>query len=234
MYFIYIYIYTCASKCGPRRWGARCGRPFARPQGRRWCPLPPPNPFVSFDFSRTVTSLSLFHFSLSLWCPRVWSRDRRSLDPRRWVFPLPFPSLSLSLLPLPFFSPARLPYPRAPRRPRPALPAPRPRPAACPGRVRPRPGRASAARLGRAPSATCPGRAPDCALTRPCPSPCPGSLAPRARPRFACPRHAQRAPASATVVALRLTLVLIYFKFSLVDVLRRALRRATILLIYIY
>jgi hypothetical protein len=33
----------------------------------------------------------------------------------------------------------------------------------------------------------------------------------------------------ATVVALRLTLVLIYFNFSLVDVLRRALRRATIL-----
>jgi hypothetical protein len=53
----------------------------------------------------------------------------------------------------------------------------------------------------------------------------------------------------ATVVALRLTLVLIYFYFGLVDVLRRALRhatvhskfvfinmlhRATILLIYIY
>jgi hypothetical protein len=32
----------------------------------------------------------------------------------------------------------------------------------------------------------------------------------------------------ATVVALRLTLVLIYFNFSLVDVLRRALRRATV------
>jgi hypothetical protein len=28
-------------------------------------PLPPPDPFVSFDFSRAVTSLSLFHLSLS-------------------------------------------------------------------------------------------------------------------------------------------------------------------------
>jgi hypothetical protein len=32
----------------------------------------------------------------------------------------------------------------------------------------------------------------------------------------------------ATVVALRVTLVLMYFNFSLVDVLRRALRRATV------
>jgi hypothetical protein len=32
----------------------------------------------------------------------------------------------------------------------------------------------------------------------------------------------------ATVVALRLTLVLIYFNFGLVDVLRRALHRATV------
>jgi hypothetical protein len=32
----------------------------------------------------------------------------------------------------------------------------------------------------------------------------------------------------ATIVALRLTLVLIYFNFSLVDVLHRALHRATV------
>jgi hypothetical protein len=65
--------------------------------------------------------------------------------------------------------------------------------------------------------------------------------------------HGSRALVRATVVALRLTLVVIYFNFGLVDVLgralrratvhskfvfinmlRRALRRATILLIYIY
>jgi hypothetical protein len=38
----------------------------------------------------------------------------------------------------------------------------------------------------------------------------------------------QRALARAIVVALRLPLVLIHFSFSLVDVLRRALRRATV------
>jgi hypothetical protein len=46
--------------------------------------------------------------------------------------------------------------------------------------------------------------------------------------RFACPRHAQHALARATVVALRLTLVLIHFNCCLVDVLRRALCRATV------
>jgi hypothetical protein len=51
---------------------------------------------------------------------------------------------------------------------------------------------------------------------------------PRAPARFVCPRNAQRALARATVVALRLTLVLIHFNCCLVDVLRRALRRATV------
>jgi hypothetical protein len=61
----------------------------------------------------------------------------------------------------------------------------------------------------------------------PCPSPCPG-LTPRAPARFARPWHAQRALARATVVARRSTLVLIHFNFSLVDMLRRALSRATV------
>jgi hypothetical protein len=51
---------------------------------------------------------------------------------------------------------------------------------------------------------------------------------PRAPARLACPRHAQHALAHATVVALRSTLGLIHFNFSLVDVLHRALRRATV------
>jgi hypothetical protein len=72
------------------------------------------------------------------------------------------------------------------------------------------------------------GRAPGRALARPCPSPYPVGLAPRAPARLACPRHAQHALARATVVALRSTLVLIHFNFSLVDVLRRALRRAMV------
>jgi hypothetical protein len=63
---------------------------------------------------------------------------------------------------------------------------------------------------------------------RPCPSPCPGSFTPRAPAQFACPHHAQRALARATIVALRLTLVLIHFNCCLVDVLRHALRRATV------
>jgi hypothetical protein len=45
---------------------------------------PPPNPFVSFDFlPRSNLPLPLPPLSLSPWCPRVWRRDRRSLDPRR-------------------------------------------------------------------------------------------------------------------------------------------------------
>ena len=65
---------------------ARPWRPLPSPCAR---PLPPPDPFVSFDFSRAVTSLSLFHLSLSPWCPRVWSRHRRNLDPRAAPSPAP-------------------------------------------------------------------------------------------------------------------------------------------------
>jgi hypothetical protein len=105
-------------------------------------PLPPPDPFVSFDFSHAVTSLSLFHLSLSPWCPRVWSRDRQNLDPRGEFSPSP--SL-LPLLPLPFFSPhaASLPAPRAASALPPASPCPGvPRP--LPGEPRPLPRRALA------------------------------------------------------------------------------------------
>jgi hypothetical protein len=60
---------------GPRAPGAACP-PHAR--------APSPDPFVSFDFSHTVTSLSLFHLSLS---PRgalaFGDGDHRSLDPQR-------------------------------------------------------------------------------------------------------------------------------------------------------
>jgi hypothetical protein len=102
---------------------------------------------------------------------------------------------------------------------------------------------------GRAPSAARPGPRPRAPLPEPVPR---RPRAPRActvrvpSARAACSR-------AATVATLRLTLVLIHFNFSLVDVLRRALRRtkvrskfvcikvlrralrrATILLIYIY
>jgi hypothetical protein len=91
-----------------------------------------------------------------------------------------------------------------------------------------------------------PGRAwwsrPAVPRPRPCSRPCPGDSRPTRL-------HGSRA----TIVELRSTLVLIHFNFSLVDVLRRTLRRvtvhfkfvlfnvlrrtlrrATILLIYIY
>jgi hypothetical protein len=51
--------------CGPARPGpARA--PLTPPALPMRVPLPPPDPFVSFDFSRAVTSLSVFHLSLSL------------------------------------------------------------------------------------------------------------------------------------------------------------------------
>jgi hypothetical protein len=90
-------------RCGPARPGparAPLPTPCARP--------PPPDPFVSFDVSRAVTSLSLFH-NLSL-SPRgalgFGDGDHRSWIPE--VSSPPFSSLSL-FLSLPFFSPARAP-----------------------------------------------------------------------------------------------------------------------------
>jgi hypothetical protein len=184
------------------------------------CPLHAcPLPLISFShlISLAQQLLSLSHLSPS---PRgalgFGDGDRRSFDPRG--------ELSLSL-PLPFFIPAwpllarpapAARFPRRAPRPGPALRRLWPAPRHC------APAAPLTARLGRAP-----GRAPDRALARPCPCPCPGSLAPRAPARFACPRHAQRAFARATVLALRSTLVLIHFNFNLVNVLRHVLRRAT-------
>jgi hypothetical protein len=120
-------------------------------------------------------------------------------------------------------SPEPLPGEPPPRRARPAqrprapVAAPRPRALVTCPRLR----------LGRMPWPR-PDRAPGRAFACSCPSSCPGSPAPRARARFACPRHAQRALARAIVVARRSTLILIHFNFSLVNVLRCALRRATV------
>jgi hypothetical protein len=182
---------------------------------RPWrpCPpharTPPPDPFLSFDFSRAVTSISLFYLSLSPWCPRPWNDDRRSLDPRGEL-PSP-PLLSLSLLPLPFFFPARPPCPRpytlplglAPRAaPRASLGRARRAPP-CPSEPLPTPGAGGSA-PARAPlprRARPPPRAP---ASRPCPGgyalvarlvPRPGppgrALAVRPRP---CPRLCPRVP----------------------------------------
>jgi hypothetical protein len=182
---------------------------------------PPPDPFVSFDFSRAITSLSLFHLSLS---PRgalgFGDGDRRSLDPRGEL-PL---SLSLSLsLPHPFFlpawplpcalpSPARAPSPRAPpprRRASPRRPAPSPRVApspAVPSRTRPHAlsasGGSPASRL-RPPARRrlgCPPRArrqSGPAPAAPCASaPGGGSSAPAPRPGLAPSRARARGPSA--------------------------------------
>jgi hypothetical protein len=281
---------------GPRAPGAPLPSPCARPCPPHARAPPPPGLFLSFDFSRAVTSLSLFHLSLSPWFPRVWRRDRQSLDPRGErplpSPPLPYPSLS----PLPFF----FPWPRALPLTR-ALPCSRTRPGRVPALAACPPGRAPSRALcplpggpprrapslpWRAPSPAralpCPGepspsqplrgeprprRAPplpggpprrDPASSRPappqrappCASPRTGGRAPvatpRSRPRPPLPEPVPwqlRAPRACTVcvpsaraacsracdvVALRSTLVLIHFNFSLVDVLRRALHRATV------
>jgi hypothetical protein len=76
--------------------------------------------------------------------------------------------------------------------------------------------------------------APRAVLAAPSPAPAhararaPVALTPRAPARLVWHRRAQRALARTTVVVRRSTLSLIHFNFSLVDVLRRALRRVTI------
>jgi hypothetical protein len=220
-------------------------------------------PLSHLIFSHAVTSLSLLHLSLSPWCPRVWRRDRRSLDPRG-EFPLPSPSSP------PRGLPAR---PARPSAPRPTSPHGRTAPSRARPRVLPVPGGGGPRRAPPLPVVFprrrlgCPPHArqqsgPTLVAPRPRP---PARLhpAPAARPRararlapgggglaptprrasipglepsvapcraLACPRHAQRTFARATVVARRSAPVLIHFNFSLVNV----LRRATILLIYIY
>jgi hypothetical protein len=74
---VVVHVVGLDPRCGPARSGPRA---------------PPPDPFLSFDY----TSLSL-----SPWCPRSWNGDRQSLDSRG---ELP--------LPLPFLFPARPPCPR--------------------------------------------------------------------------------------------------------------------------
>jgi hypothetical protein len=148
-------------------------------------PLPPPNPFVSFDF--------LPHSNLPLPLPPLSPRGALGFGveiAEIWIprgeFP-PSPSLSLSLSPppplllpraasLPALRAASLPALRAAVGPAPAPPlspssraAPRPCPAPPPRRAPPRP-------------CPLPGRAPRRALARPalrpCPRPCPGDSRP--------------------------------------------------------
>jgi hypothetical protein len=165
----------------------------------------------------------------------VWPSSARAPLPQR------APPL---LSPLPRRAPHLGPAPAA--SPRPASPPPRrasPLPCRAPSLpARPPPGKHLPARALLCPGEPVPAASPSPAAPpavarhapphapRPAPWPRPVAaplLAPVPR-RLACLRHAQRALARATVVALRSTLVLIHFNFSLVDVLRRALRRATV------
>jgi hypothetical protein len=118
---------------------------------------PPPGPFLSFDFSRAVTSLSLFHLSLSprgalglgmviagVWIPEV-SFPSPSLYPPP---PLLLPhtaSLPAPLRATPRASLSRAPSPSPPRRAPPLpgepLPVPGGAPALCLRPPRPRPPR---------------------------------------------------------------------------------------------
>jgi hypothetical protein len=175
------------------------------------CAPPSPNPVVSFDFL-PCSNFPLPPFSLSPWCPRVWRRDRRSLDPRRCVFPSPSLSLSPSspslLLPLT----ARPPLPRHAPWWRPSRAASRARPAppgeSRPGRAPPRiapPPPASPAPVeplpaSRPPAEPLPRVAPPAAPSavpwpapRPCPRPCAPAVPPAA-PSRALARS--RAPAA--------------------------------------
>jgi hypothetical protein len=101
-------------RCGPARPSLARSGPRAPGAPAHLMRPPPPDPFVSFDFSRAVTSLSLFHLSLS---PRgalgfgveiagVWI-------PGGEFFPSP--SLFSLSSPSPSSSPMRPPCSRAPR-----------------------------------------------------------------------------------------------------------------------
>jgi hypothetical protein len=140
-------------------------------------------------------------------------------SPRALLVPGEPPSPSREPPPLSRALPARTPSPRrAPPRARPPLPRrARPRREPLPGGS-PRHGPPHAPRPAPWPRP----------VVAPLLVPVPRRFASHAPARLACLRHAQRSLARATVVALRSTLVLIHFNFSLVDVLRRALRRATV------
>jgi hypothetical protein len=155
------------------------------------CPLPPPDPFASFDFSRAVTSLSLFHLSLS---PRgalgfgveiagIWIPGGEFSPPLLFSLSPPPPLL------LP--SPARPPCPRAradpgepsPRRALPGPDEPSPR-RALPGPRRARPPAPLSSPRARAPGEPSPRRSlpgPVEPLPAPCPPRWPEPLPRRAR-----------------------------------------------------
>jgi hypothetical protein len=149
---------------------------------------PPPDSFVSFDFSRAVTSLSLFHLSLS---PRgalgfgveivgIW------IPGGEFSPPLPSPSLSP---PPPLLLLHAASLPARPRRPRPPRPH---RPVAAPAssRVCARAAPSARPRARRAPPHA---RAPSRPRRAQPPAPLPS---PRARaPREPSPCHALLAPA---------------------------------------
>jgi hypothetical protein len=182
----------------------------------------PPSLFLSFDFSRAATSLSLPPLS-PCGALGLGDGDRRSLDPRGELpSPLPlslFPSPSPSYLP--HGLPACAPLGRASRArpwPRPHCPSAAPAPSRAWSRTLPggsRPRRLAPPRWpcspGRAP------RAPRPRSRRPRPRPRVPLPAPMPMPRWpsrpACPRHAQRALTRATVVARRSILSLIHFNF---------------------
>jgi hypothetical protein len=172
------------------------------PLAPRALPMRAPSPglFLSFDFSRTATSLSL-HVVV----PQVLETVIAGFGPRGEL-----PSPASSPRGLPVCAPSAL---RARSQPRP-WPRP-PRRLTCPGRAPP---------LGSRAVPAAPRALPARALTHPCPRsrPCPGG------PRAPCACTARVPPARATVVARHSNLSLINFNFSLVNVLRRALCRATI------
>jgi hypothetical protein len=231
-------------------------REVARPNPARpgpvrpgpWRPTLPRAPSSSPSLiwiSHATTSLSLFHLSLSPWCPRDWTRRSPEFGPRGELPSPPLPSSSLSLsvpfpsLRAPSLSPARggarpPPRPAAALAPTPtprggggARPHPGPRrrspPAPTPPPPRPRRGSAPARpRLparGLGPCARRPGpRRGSRGLGVASRSPFTPSAFPRAQPHT-------RGDYSCFFVS---------FKTPLVSVLRRALRRATIPLVYIY
>jgi hypothetical protein len=150
-------------------------------------PCPPPDPFVSFDFlPRSNLPLSLFHLYLS---PRG-ALGFGDVIARVWIpggeFS-PSPSLSLSLLSLPFISLARPPCPRsAPHSaPRPAPPSAAPHTA---------PSASPRARAPGVPSPVAPSPASPSPAAPSLVAPLPGRARPlRAPPRPRAPRpHAPR------------------------------------------
>jgi hypothetical protein len=128
----------------------------------------------------------------------------------------------------PLCAPSRAPAapPPHPRRRAPAAPPPVPW-----GPPPPPPPRVAHALSAPRPSAPLP-PAPRVPAARPCPSgpahPRASTVVPSPSAWLACPRRAPRIPSCVTVVARCLTFGLFNFKFGLVDVLLRALRRATI------